>query len=106
MYATRGRKVKTNKRDARAQAESCRLDAYPPLTGPPTASVTSGLSWPREATVRTHTRYISQISTLARRDGLRIRSGYAPTFLKRLARVELSAELHEEVTPPPCRWTA
>ncbi len=40
------------------------------------------------------------ISTLVRRDGLRIRSGYAPTFLKHLARVELSAELREEVAPP------
>ena len=49
--------------------------------------------------VRTRSRYTSLISTLLRRDGLRIRSGYAPTFLKRLARVDLSAELREEVAP-------
>jgi transposase len=50
--------------------------------------------------VRTRTRYISLISTLLRRDGLRIHnSGYAPSFLKRLARLELSVALREEVEP-------
>jgi len=51
--------------------------------------------------VRTRSRYISLISTLLRRDGLRIHnSGYSPTFLKRLARLELPAPLREEIAPP------
>jgi transposase len=49
--------------------------------------------------VRTRSRYLSLICTLLRRDGLRIRSGYTPTFLKRLARLELSASLRAEVAP-------
>jgi transposase len=54
----------------------------------------------REAMVRTRSRYISLISTLLRRDGLRIHnSGYTPTFLKRLAQLELSASLREEIAP-------
>ena len=31
MYATRTRKIKTDRRDARALAEACRLGAYRPL---------------------------------------------------------------------------
>jgi transposase len=30
MYATRSRKIKTDRRDARALAEACRLGAYRP----------------------------------------------------------------------------
>lgn len=87
MYATRSRKVKTDKRDARTLAEACRLGAYHPAhrTSDRQRHVRAQLA-AREAMVRTRTRYISLISTLLRRDGLRIRnSGYTPTFLKRLA---------------------
>jgi transposase len=101
MYATRSRKVKTDKRDARTLAEACRLGAYRPAhrTSDEQRHVRAQLAV-REALVRTRTRYISLISTLLRRDGLRIHnSGYSPTFLKRLARLELSASLHEEITP-------
>lgn len=50
--------------------------------------------------VRTRSRYISIICTLLRRDGLRIHnSGYTPTFLKRLARLELPEALRAEIAP-------
>jgi transposase len=101
MYATRSRKVKTDKRDARRLAEACRLGAYRPAhrTSDRQRHVRAQLA-AREAMVRTRTRYISLISTLLRRDGLRIhQSGYAPTFLKRLARLELPEALREEVAP-------
>lgn len=101
MYATRSRKVKTDKRDARTLAEACRLGAYRPAhrTSDRQRHVRANLAV-REAMVRTRTRYTSLISTLLRRDGLRIHnSGYAPTFLKRLARVQLSEELREEIAP-------
>jgi transposase len=101
MYATRSRKVKTDKRDARTLAEACRLGAYRPAhrTSDKQRHVRAQLAV-REAMVRTRTRYISLISTLLRRDGLRIQqSGYAPSFLKRLARLELPAALREEVEP-------
>ena len=101
MYATRSRKVKTDKRDARTLAEACRLGAYRPAhrTSDKQRHVRAQLAV-REATVRTRSRYISLISTLLRRDGLRIhQSGYSPTFLKRLERLELSAPLWEEIAP-------
>ena len=101
MYATRSRKVKTDKRDARTLAEACRLGAYRPAhrTSDRQRHVRAQLAV-REAMVRTRSRYISLISTLLRRDGLRIHnSGYTPTFLKRLARLELSASLREEIAP-------
>jgi transposase len=101
MYATRSRKVKTDKRDARTLAEACRLGAYRPAhrTSDRQRHVRAQLAV-REAMVRTRSRYISLISTLLRRDGLRIhQSGYSPTFLKRLERLELSASLREEIAP-------
>ncbi|HEV7373079.1 MAG TPA: IS110 family transposase, partial [Pyrinomonadaceae bacterium] len=100
MYATRSRKVKTDKRDARTLAEACRLGAYRPVhrTSDKQRHVRAQLAV-REAMVRTRSRYLSLISTLLRRDGLRIQSGYTPTFLKRLAQLELSASLRAEVAP-------
>src|SRR5215203_309874 len=101
MYATRSRKVKTDKRDARTLAEACRLGAYRPAhrTSDKQRHVRAQLGV-REAMVRTRSRYISLISTLLRRDGLRIHnSGYTPTFLKRLAQLELPEALREEIAP-------
>jgi transposase len=101
MYATRSRKVKTDKRDARTLAEACRLGAYRPAhrTSDAQRHVRAQLAV-REAMVRTRSRYISLVSTLLRRDGLRIHnSGYTPTFLKRLAQLELSASLRAEIAP-------
>jgi transposase len=101
MYATRSRKVKTDKRDARTLAEACRLGAYRPAhrTSDRQRHVRAQLGV-REAMVRTRSRYISLISTLLRRDGLRIHnSGYTPTFLKRLAQLEPPEALREEIAP-------
>jgi transposase len=78
MYATRSRKVKTDKRDARTLAEACKFGAYRPAhrTSDQQRHVRAQLAV-REAMVRTRSRYISLISTLLRRDGLRIHnSGY------------------------------
>ena len=101
MYATRSRKVKTDKRDARTLAEACQLGAYRPAhrTSDEQRHVRAQLAV-REAMIRTRSRYISLISTLLRRDGLRIHnSGYTPTFLKRLAQLELSDSLRTEIAP-------
>src|SRR5215213_7327223 len=94
MHATRSRKVKTDKRDARTLAEACRLGAYRPAhrTSDRQRHVRAQLAV-REAMVRTRSRYISIISTLLRRDGLRIEPGHSAGFLKRLERVELSDAL-------------
>lgn len=100
MYATRSRKVKTDKRDARTLAEACRLGAYRPAhrTSDEQRHVRAQLAV-REAMVRTRSRYISLISTLLRRDGLRVAPGHSAAFLKRLAQLVLPEALRAEIAP-------
>jgi transposase len=100
MYATRSRRVKTDKRDARTLAESCRLGAYRPAhrTSDRQRHVRAQLAV-RETMVRTRAKYISLVSTLLRRDGLRISSGASRNFLARLEALDLPAALLEEVAP-------
>lgn len=76
MYATRSRKVKTDKRDARTLCEACRLGAYrlAHRTSDEQRHVRAQLAV-REVMVRTRSRYVSLISTLLRRDGLRATRG-------------------------------
>jgi transposase len=100
MYATRSRKVKTDKRDARTLAEACRLGAYRSAhrISDKQRHIRAQLAV-REVMVRTRSRYISLISTLLRRDGLRAAPGHARCFLKRLTLLELPAALSEEIAP-------
>ncbi len=76
MYATRSRRVKTDKRDARTLAEACKLGAYRPAhrTSEAKRHMRAQLAV-REALVRTRTRYIALVSALVRREGLRIADG-------------------------------
>jgi transposase len=82
MYATRSRKVKTDRRDARALAEACLLGAYRPAhrLSDPQRHV-RGRLLVRDALVRTRTRYISVIRALLRQHGYRVPSGSADTSL-------------------------
>lgn len=75
MYATRSKKVKTDKRDARTLCEACRLGAYHPAhrTSDKQRDVRAHLAV-RETLVRTRSKYISLIGALARREGCRIKS--------------------------------
>src|SRR5262245_12961466 len=68
MYATRTRKVKTDRRDARALAEACRLGAYRPAHRLSDAQrhVRVRLTV-RDAMVRTRKRYISLMRALGKR---------------------------------------
>jgi len=78
MYATRRRRVKTGKRDARTLAEALRLGAYRPAhrTSAARRHVRAELAV-REPLVRTRTRYVSLAKALVRRDGLRVGCGQA-----------------------------
>jgi transposase len=100
MYATRSRRVKTDRRDARTLAEACRLGAYRPAhrTSDKHRHTRAKLAV-REALVRTRSKYISLIRSLLRRDGLRIPAGSVRSFLVRLAAMQTSAELQDEVAP-------
>ena len=100
MYATRSRRVKTDRRDARTLAAACRLGAYRPAhrTSDAQHHVRAKLAV-REAMGRTRARYISLIRALLRRAGFRVASGDVASFPRRLDALPLPAELRQEVAP-------
>jgi transposase len=100
MYAQRNRKVKTDRRDARALCEACHLGAYRPAHRPSDASrqLRKQLA-AREALVRTRSRMISVCRALLRQEGIRVPSGGAISFAKRVRSLELATELARAVEP-------
>ena len=100
MYATRARRVKTDRRDARTLAEACRLGAYRPAHRLSDARrhVRAELAV-RDALVRTRTRYIALAKSLVRRDGLRVAASESERVAERLADLELSPRLAGELAP-------
>ena len=100
MYATRTRRVKTDKRDARALAEACRLGAYRPAHRLSEARrhVRAELAV-RDALVRTRTRSIALAKALVRRAGLRVPGSESERVAERIAALELSPTLAAELAP-------
>jgi len=100
MYATRSRRVKTDRRDAQALMDACRLGAYRPIhrASEPQRRVRALLT-ARDNLVRTRVRQIQVMRALLRREGLRIRSGQTASFGERLAAVELPDWLGSIVAP-------
>jgi transposase len=100
MYATRSKKVKTDKRDTRTLCEACRLGAYRPAhrTSDKQRDVRAHLAV-REAMVRTRSRYISLIGALARREGCRIKSGVSRSFATRVEEAELPQHVLIQIEP-------
>jgi transposase len=100
MYAQRTRKVKTDRRDARALAEACRLGAYRPAhrTSDAQQHVRAHVAV-REALVQTRCKYVYLASALLRRQGLRWSSGGPETFPLRVGRLSLPETLQEEIAP-------
>jgi len=84
MYGTRHRTVKTDRRDARALAEACRLGAYRPAhrLSDGQRHVRGRLAV-RDTLVRTRTRYISLVRALLRQRGWRVPTGTAEGFSRR-----------------------
>lgn len=100
MYATRHRKVKTDRRDARALADACVLGAYRPAHRLSDGQRhVRGRLGVREALVRTRTRYISLIRGRMRQDGWRIPTGSAETFSRRVLALRVPGRLLSEVAP-------
>jgi len=104
MYATRSRRVKTDKRDARTLAEACRLGAYRPAHRLSDAQrhVRAELAV-RDALVRTRTRYVAVLKALVRRDGLRLAQGTPEHTATKFAVLDASGAvsdaLRAEVAP-------
>ena len=100
MYATRTRKVKTDRRDARAVAEACLLGADHAahrLSDPPRHG--RGRLLVRDAVVRPRTRYISLIRALLRQHGSRVPSGSAEAFCCRVLTLALPGRLRSTIAP-------
>jgi len=100
MYSQRTRRIKTDRRDARALADACRLGAYRPAhrTTDARRSVRS-LIGVRENLVRTRTRSIQLIRALLAREGLRPRTGHADTFVTRALELTVPAAVRDAMEP-------
>ena len=100
MYATLNRRVKTDRRDAQALCDACRLGAYRPAHRCSERGrqlrTTIGV---REALVRTRSRYISLMRAHLRRDGYRIPSGGVISFERRVGEVQIHQRLQEQIEP-------
>jgi transposase len=100
MYATRNRKIKTDRRDARALCDACELGAYR------AAHRSSAAARGRRAQVAvravlvsSRTKYISLARALARQEGCRIGSGSAGTFVTRAQAQDLPVDVRARIAP-------
>jgi transposase len=100
MYATRSRRVKTDRRDARTLCDACRLGAYHAVHRASDAQrhVRAELAV-RDAMVRTRTRYVAVIKALVRRDGLRLAQGEPERTAAKVASLALPSALAAELAP-------
>ena len=100
MYATRPRKVKTDRRAARALADACVLGAYRRAHRlSDLQRHVRGRLLVRDALVRTRTRYISLIRALLRQHGDRGPSGSAEAFAARVRALAVSGPLLSLIAP-------
>jgi transposase len=100
MYATRSRRVKTDKRDARALADACRLGMYRPAhrVSDEQRHVRTLLD-ERDLLVGTRCRAISQSRAMLRREGLRVATGAVESYCNRVWQLELPERLRAELRP-------
>lgn len=100
MYGTRTRRVKTDKRDARALADACLSGTYRKAhrTSEARRRLKAKLAV-RESLVRQRAKHLTLMGALVRQEGLRVASGSSGHFLERLGRVALPGELKETLAP-------
>lgn len=100
MYGQRSRAIKTDRRDAAALAEACRIGAYRAVHRVSAAQrlVRQQLRV-RETLVATRTRVIALVRALCRGEGIPLRSGAAQHFRRRLAEVVLPTSLADALAP-------
>lgn len=100
MYATRSRRVKTDRRDARTLAEASRLGAFRAAH-----RVTDqqrrvrDLLGVRDALVAARTQFINTVRSLLRRHGIHVRSGGTKHFPERVRELQLDGALLSTVAP-------
>jgi transposase len=100
MVATRNRKIKTDKRDARALCDACRLGAYRPAhRSSDNSRDLRAQVMVRDALVKTRTKYISLIRSIVRREGYRVPNCGVVVFAKRVEELALPQNLSFEIEP-------
>lgn len=100
MYASRSRKVKTDKRDARTLCQACHLGAYRLAHRSSDASrLLRKHLRARQALVQARTRMISVCRALLRQEGLRVPSCGAASFAQRVRSLELEGAQREALEP-------
>lgn len=100
MYATRSRRVKTDRRDAVTLADACRLEAYrcAHRASDRQRHVRAELAV-RDVLVRARVKCVSLVGALLRRQGIHLPSGNVDGFVARVERQVLSEELQQEIAP-------
>jgi transposase len=100
MYATRSRRVKTDRRDAVTLADACRLQAYRPAhrASDRQRHVRAELAV-RDVLVRTRVKCVGLVGALTRRHGIHLPSGNVDGFVARVAALALPEELQGEIAP-------
>jgi transposase len=100
MYSHRTRRVKTDRRDAHALAEACRLEAYRPAhRASDEQQRLKGALAIRDSLVRTRTRWMVLVRALLRREGIRVPSATGEVFARRVQDLALPVHLTVEVAP-------
>ncbi|HSU97356.1 MAG TPA: IS110 family transposase [Gemmatimonadaceae bacterium] len=100
MYATRSKRVKTDKRDARTLCDALTLGAYRGIHRASDAQrhIRAELAV-RDALVRTRTRYVAMIKAFVRREGLRLPSGEVEGTEAKLAQLVLPLHTTQQLAP-------
>jgi len=100
MYGQRNRRIKTDRRDARALVEAIRLGAYRPAhrTSDRQRMIRVSLRV-RDVMVRSRTRLIGAVESALRADGLRLRTGSSSTFADRVRQAAIPAALLTALEP-------
>ena len=100
MYATLSKKIKTDKRDARALCDACERGTYHPAYRSTDAQrqVRAELI-ARETLVATRTKYITVIRSMLRREGIRVQSCGAQYFRTHVELLDLPAHLRSAIAP-------
>lgn len=98
MYAQRSRRVKTDKRDARALAEACKLGAYRPAhrTSDEQRHVRALLGV-RERLVRSRASFVTLVQAILSREGIRVPTGSSKCFGARVEKLDLPEHLSSEI---------
>lgn len=105
MYATRSRRVKTDKRDARTLCEALRLGAYREIhRASDEQRQVRALLGVRDALVRMRTRYVAIMKAFVRREGVRIPSGDAEHTVAKLLALPLPPHVLDELAPLIALW--